>query len=418
MQHIHAEIITIGDEILYGQITDTNSQMIATELDKIGIRVVRRTAVGDTQTAIINALEVALQIADIVIFTGGLGPTKDDITKTTLCEFFDAKLIQQPEILAHIENLFAQKGRVLNDLNRQQARFPDKAEMIWNPIGTAPGMWFTQEDKVIISMPGVPREMQCMMTETIAPKLQETFHTPFIYHKIIRTINLPESILAEKIATWEDNLPNHIKLAYLPRMGQVRMRLTATGENMAQIQAETHTEIDKVLPLIKPHVFGFDNEEIEEVTGRELAERGLTIASAESCTGGLVAHHLTKIAGASRYFVGGIVAYDNRIKIRKLDIPEKLIRKYGAVSQEIVSLMAENIRKKYGTYLGVATSGIAGPDGGTPDKPVGTIWIAVSCESKTFSQKLQLTTDRTLNMQLTVNYLLNKVRQMAIEMKL
>lgn len=411
MQIIKAEIITIGDEILYGQITDTNSQFIATELDKIGIQIARRTSVGDDRDAILDALTVALKIADIVIFTGGLGPTNDDITKSTLCDFFETKLSQNSQILSHIENLFAQRKKQLNDLSRQQAHFPDKAQVIWNAKGTAPGMWFDTHGKVVISMPGVPREMKHMMIDSVIPKIQETFKTPFIYHKIIRTINIFESALAELISEWEEALPSHIKLAYLPRAGQVRMRLTAKGNNRQQIQQDVRQQIKKVMPLIKPYVFGFDQEEIEEVTARILLDKGLTISVAESCTGGYLAHRLTKIPNASQYFIGGIVVYDNSLKTSELGVPNSILEKHGAVSEEVVQIMAENVHKKYKTDIGVAISGIAGPSGGTVDKPVGTIWVALSFRNNLITRKLQLYRDRQLNIQLTADYALNKVRE-------
>jgi nicotinamide-nucleotide amidase len=410
MKSIYAEILTIGDEILYGHITDTNSQFISTALDKAGIQVIRRTSVGDNKEAIINGLKSAEAIADIVIMTGGLGPTKDDITKKTLAEYFQTTLIMNEEVLSHIERLFASRGRVMNDLNKSQALIPANARVIHNAVGTAPGMWIEHQGKVFISMPGVPYEMKKMMEEWIVPQLRKHFQTPAIIHKWVKTINIPESTLAEKIAKWEDALPAHLKLAYLPRMGQVRLRLTGKGEDAEVLNTELDAQIAQLIPIIKDHVYGYEDDEIEKVVGNLLVQKNKTISTAESCTGGYMAHLLTSVAGSSRYFIGSIVAYSNQIKMNELGVSPVVLDEHGAVSEPTVVAMAEGIRKKFGTSIGLATSGIAGPEGGSPEKPVGTVWVAYADEKGTIAKKLALTQDRMLNITLTTNFLLNLLR--------
>ncbi|TAD98028.1 MAG: competence/damage-inducible protein A [Bacteroidetes bacterium] len=415
MKHVFAEILTIGDEILYGQITDTNSQWIGAELSKIGVKVARKTSVGDSEEVIVNAIESALQMADIVLVTGGLGPTKDDITKKTLAKIYQSEMTSRPEVLANIERLFASKGRVINDLNQMQALVPTAAEVVMNVVGTAPGMWFEKNGKVLVSMPGVPFEMKKMMTDLILPKLQVFFKTPVIYHRVIKTINVPESTLAKIIENWEDNLPEHIKLAYLPSSGQVKLRLTANGTDADLLKTEVQNEIEKLIPLIEKNIFGYDTDEIEQVVARKLVEKKMTISTAESCTGGFLAHQFTKQAGSSKYFKGGIVAYANEVKKDQLGVSENDLEEFGAVSEQVAKAMAENVRLRYKTDIGIATTGIAGPDGGSPEKPVGTVWIAFSDKNGTTARKLSLYTDRGLNIQITSNEILNWTRLNLLE---
>ncbi|SFF29576.1 competence/damage-inducible protein A [Thermoflexibacter ruber] len=415
MKSVYAEILTIGDEILYGHITDTNSQFISTALDKAGIQVIRKTSVGDNREAIINGLKSAEAVADIIIITGGLGPTKDDITKKTLADYFQTTLVMNEAVLSHVENLFASRGRVMNDLNKTQALIPANAQVIHNAVGTAPGMWIEHQGKVFISMPGVPHEMKKMMEELIVPKLRHHFQTPAIIHKWIKTINIPESTLAEKIEKWEDALPAHLKLAYLPKMGQVRLRLTGKGDDAGVLNAELEAQVAQLIPLIKDHIYGYEDDEIEKVVGSLLREKNKTVSTAESCTGGYLAHLLTSVAGSSHYFIGSIVAYSNQIKMNELDVSPAILEAYGAVSEPTVIAMAEGIRKKFGTSIGLATSGVAGPDGGSPEKPVGTIWVAYADERETFAKKLTLTQERMLNITLTTNFLLNFLRMKLSE---
>ncbi len=414
MKNILAEIITIGDEILYGQITDTNSQWMSAELDKAGIRVLRKMAVGDTQAAILGAVQNAQ--ADIVLMTGGLGPTKDDITKTTLMEYFGGQLVLDEGVLANLTRLFSMRGREVSPTNRQQAMVPDNCQVLMNAVGTAPGMWFEHGGKIYVSMPGVPYEMKWLMANHVIPRLREKFDTPTIIHKMIKTINVPESTLSDLIEAWELALPPHIRLAYLPRMGQVRLRLTGTGRDRAQLEADIQAQIAKVMPLIQKYVYGFDDDEIEKVVGQLLVNQGKTIATAESCTGGFVAHQLTQQAGASRYFVGGVVAYANEVKMSQLGVQPATLQAHGAVSEETAKEMAAQVRLRYGTDFGIATTGVAGPDGGTPEKPVGTVWIALADANGVEARKLQLTTERGLNISLTNNSVLNWVRMRLEEL--
>ncbi len=408
---ILAEVITIGDEILYGQITDTNTQWISAELDKIGVKTVRKSSVGDREDRILDVLREAESRADIILMTGGLGPTKDDITKKTLAKYFNSTLEIHPEALRDVAEIFTRRGFELTELNRQQAALPTNATFISNKVGTAPGMWFEKDGKVFVSMPGVPHEMKWLMENVILDKLRQHFRTPVIYHKMIRTIGIGESFLATKIETWEDNLPPHIRLAYLPSMGQVKLRLTATGEDLATLQQEVQAQIDGLLQIVPEHVYGYDSDELEMTVGRTLAEKGLTLAVAESCTGGFLGHSVTRIPGSSRYFVGGILAYSNEVKINQLGVSPETLREHGAVSEQTVREMAENVRQRLNASIGVATTGIAGPDGGTPEKPVGTVWIAYADGTRTVTKKLQLFKDREINIKFSALSVLNLIRQ-------
>ena len=411
---VKAEVITIGDEILFGQITDTNTQWISTELTNIGIRTTRKSSVGDDEQAILDILQEAETRADVILITGGLGPTKDDITKKTLCKYFDTELYINDDALAIITSFFVKRGRPMTELNRQQAALPKNSTYIANHWGTAPGMWFERNGKLFISMPGVPFEMKSLMTNTLLPKLQAFFETPVIHHKMLRTVGIGESFLAERIANWEDNLPPHIKLAYLPSFGQVKLRLTATGSDLEQLKKDNQAEVDKVLPLIEDHVFGYDNDEMETVIGKLLKERDQTVATAESCTGGYVSHLITKVAGSSQYFMGGVVSYSNDVKINELGVKPETLADFGAVSEQTVIEMAEGVSQRMNTTYGIAASGIAGPDGGTDEKPVGTIWIACAGPKGTVTQKLQLGKYREQNIQYTGIYLLNLLRKQIL----
>jgi len=412
---IRAEVVTIGDEILFGQITDTNTVWIGTELTNIGIRVVRKTSVGDQQEAILQILHEAHQRADVIIITGGLGPTKDDITKKTLCEYFGVGMVRNPDALALVTDFFEKRGREITEINRGQADLPANAVYLQNDWGTAPGMWFEQDNTVYVSLPGVPFEMKHLMSNRVLPKLTERFDPPIIKHKMIRTVGIGESFLAERIADWEDNLPPHIKLAYLPHFGQVRLRLTATGTDEPTLDRELANEVAKVMPLISKHVYGYDADELETVIGRLLMDKKLTLATAESCTGGYVASRITSVPGSSAYFLGSIVSYSNDVKINQLGVSPETIQQQGAVSEVVITQMAEGVRKVLNADVGIATSGIAGPDGGTPNKPVGTIWIAVSTDQRTVTRLLKLGPYRDQNIQLTATYVLNLLRETISE---
>jgi nicotinamide-nucleotide amidase len=411
MKEILAEVITIGDEILYGQITDTNTQWISAELDKIGVKTVRKSSVGDQRDKIIDILQEAESRADIILITGGLGPTKDDLTKQVLAEYFNARLVLHPQALEDVTAFFRSRGKELTEINRKQAELPDNCTFISNKWGTAPAMWFEKNGKVFVSMPGVPHEMKAIMSHIILGKLQQYFRTPVIYHKMIKTAAIGESLLATKIEHWEDNLPAHIKLAYLPTTGQVRLRLTATGENREQLEAEVQQQVEALKTLVPEFIYGYDEDTLETVVGNLLVSQQQTIAIAESCSVGYVSYSIGQVPGCSRYLMGSIVAYHNQAKIRQLGVKEETLSAYGAVSEETAREMAENVRRVFNTSIGVSSTGIAGPDGGTAEKPVGTVWIAYADETQTVAKKLQLGTDRLLNIQLTALHVLNLIRQ-------
>lgn len=411
MKKIFADIITIGDEILYGQILDTNTKWISTALDQIGIKVFRKLSIGDQKQEILDAVTESLDRSDIVIITGGLGPTKDDITKNALSELFEMPLELNAEALLEVESIFRRFGKELTEINRQQAFLPKGSKKITNDRGTAPGMWFDKNDKVIISMPGVPFEMEAMMTKSIIPKLKKQFVLPVIVHRIIRTVGIGESTLAEKIARWEDALPKHMGLAYLPGKAQVRLRLTGVGDDADKLTDEMEAQIAVVLPLIKTDVFGFGNIEIEAAVGELLKSQGISMATAESCTGGFLSHKITSVAGSSEYFLGGVIAYSNQIKISELKVKEKTLIEHGAVSEETAIEMAKGVRKKFNSDLSISITGIAGPDGGTEEKPVGTVWMAISFGKEVKTRRIQLPGTRILNIEYASIVALNFIRQ-------
>ncbi|WP_422006500.1 competence/damage-inducible protein A [Roseivirga pacifica] len=411
MKQINAEILTIGDEILYGQITDTNSQWMSAELDQLGIKVVRKTTVGDTEEAILTAFEEAESRADIILITGGLGPTNDDLTMPMLAKYFDSEIIMNEAVLNHVKDFFERRGRVFTELNKRQALVPKIAQVLHNELGTAPGTWYERNGKVFVSMPGVPHEMKNLMKMHVLPKLQQVFQTPVIYHKLIKTVGIGESFLADKIKVWEDNLPEHVSLAYLPSVGHVKLRLTAVGENREQLEKDVDLLIKSFLPLGGDYVYGYDNTTLEEAVGDILKKTGKTIAFAESCSGGYVQHKITTVAGSSAYFQGGVVPYHNDHKINLLGVRPETLEEHGAVSGACVKEMAEGVRKLFKADIGASSSGIAGPGGGTSDKPVGTVWIAYADGEKTITKKLQLTQNRELNIKLTEIAVLNLVRK-------
>ncbi|GAB4237668.1 MAG: competence/damage-inducible protein A [Ekhidna sp.] len=405
-----AEIISIGDEILYGQTLDTNSHWISGTLDAAGILVTRKITIGDRKEEILSAFEQAESRADIVLITGGLGPTSDDLTKPCLVEYFDTHLQRSEEMLENIRSLFQSRGREITPVNEAQADLPASCTPIKNAVGTAPGMWFERNNKVIVSMPGVPYEMRQMMEDTIIPKLKSRYVKGGIYHRMIRTIGIPESKLAEMIQDWEKELPKEIKLAYLPTMGTVKLRLTAKGDNEAELRDRMQAEIEKVLPVIDKYVYGFDNEDIEQAIGRMLREKKYMLAIAESCTGGYLAHKITSVPGSSEWFKGGMVPYSNELKSKQLDVPMETIMQHGAVSEQVVLALAKNIREAFQTDVGVSISGVAGPTGGSPEKPVGTVWIGFSDKNKTVAKRFQFTNDRDLNIKFTSMAALNMIR--------
>jgi nicotinamide-nucleotide amidase len=406
----NAVIITIGDEVLYGQTLDTNSHWISGELDQLGIKVIRKTTVPDIESEILAAFEEAEKKAEVILITGGLGPTNDDLTKPTLAKYFGVELEMNGAALEEITERYAKAGWELNELNKGQAIQPIGSAKVTNELGTAPGIWLERNNTIFISMPGVPFEMIGMMESEILPKLKERFVEGKIYHKIIRTGGIPESKLAEKLQDWEKNLPSHIKLAYLPTLAQVKLRLTATGLDMQTLEDEVDEQVALCMPLIKKYVYSTENIELEEKIGQLLREGNKTIACAESCTGGYLSHLITSVPGSSDYFQGSYVAYSYDIKEKALQVDKNILETQGAVSEEVVVQMAENIRKVFGTSIGISLSGIAGPGGGTPDKPVGTVWIAYSDDNKTEAKKFVFAKDRKLNIKLSAIVALNIIR--------
>jgi nicotinamide-nucleotide amidase len=410
MQAVKAEIIAIGDELLYGQIMDTNSHWISQELDAVGARVVRKTTVGDNRTDILTAFEEASKRADLILITGGLGPTQDDLTKPLLAEYFGCDIVEVPEAVAAVSSYFLRRGREMTPLNILQGHLPSCCSYVPNPVGTAPGMWFEQKGCYWMSMPGVPHEMKNLVKDFVVPKLAQVFDLPVIYHKLVKTAGIGESWLADLIKDWENALPPHIRLAYLPSLGHVKLRLTAFGTNKEQLQQEVAAQIQAVLPQIEKYVYGYDEETLETAIGKLLKNAGKTLALAESCSGGYVSHLITTVPGSSAYFQGSVVPYHNAFKEQLLGVSPETLSTHGAVSEETVAAMAKGVRVLFHADYGLASSGIAGPDGGTEDKPVGTVWIACAGPEGVETRKLQLTQDRMLNIQLTGVALLNLFR--------
>lgn len=408
---VRAEIITIGDEILYGQILDTNTQWISQELDKLGVKTVRKSSVGDNKDEIVRIFDEAQTRADLILITGGLGPTKDDLTKKILADYFGATLVLHPQALEDVTLFFQKRGRSLTEINRSQAFLPSNCTFIPNIQGTAPAMWFEEKGAIWVSMPGVPFEMKGIMQQEILPRITNHFKTPKIIHKVIKTVGIGESYLSDLIQDWENSLPNHIKLAYLPSLGIVKLRLTGFGVDEMSIRRDIESCFQNLLPLAGQYVFGFENDELESVIGDLLKEKSATVSVAESCTGGYLGHKFTSIAGSSDYFLGGVLAYSNEIKTLILGVQEEVLEKFGAVSEECIIQMAEGVRKLTNATYGLATSGIAGPGGGTNEKPVGTVWIAVATPSGTFTQQLTLGGTRLQNIEMSTISCLNLLRK-------
>jgi nicotinamide-nucleotide amidase len=392
-----AEIITIGDEILIGQIVDTNSAWIAEQFNLNGIEVYQITSVHDDRQHILEAMKKAEEKVDLVVLTGGLGPTKDDITKNVLCEYFNTKLVFHEPTFKHIEKRFKKLNIDINKLNRDQALVPESCTVLFNKAGTAPGMWFEKNNTVFVSMPGVPFEMEYLVEYQIIPKLAETGKTQAIFHKTVLTQGIPESMLALELEQWEDALPPNIKLAYLPSPMAVRLRLSATGPDETLLKKQVETEVEKLQQIIPENIFGFDKETMAEVIGRFLKMNGKTLAVAESCTGGYISHLITSIPGSSEYYKGSVTAYSNEVKQNVLGVSENSLTKSGAVSEQVAKEMALGVKKALHTDFAVSTTGIAGPDGGTDEKPVGTVWIAVAGEHKVFAAKFVFGNDRERN---------------------
>lgn len=406
-----AEIINIGDELLIGQVINTNASWMAQELNAIGIDIIKVTVISDKKEAIKQSIEIALKKSDIIFITGGLGPTNDDITKITLCEYFESKLVFNEDNYKRIEKLFAQRGFEVTELNRKQAEVPDNCKIIPNINGTASGMWFEKNGKTLISMPGVPFEMKTMMSDFIIPELAKNINIQ-IKHKTIHIQGIGESFLADLIKDWEAALPEKIKLAYLPQPGLIRLRLTAKGKHNDNLEAIIENEINKLNKLIPDLIYGYDDDSLEKIIGELLLRNNKTLSTAESCTGGYISHLITSIPGSSAYYKGSIISYSNEVKADLLKVNQETLINYGAVSKETVEEMAKSVLKILKTDYAIAVSGIAGPDGGTNEKPVGLIWIAVASENKVIAEKFLHGEDRGRNIRKSALSALNMLRKL------
>ena len=391
---MQATIITIGDEILIGQIVDTNSVSIARRLNAAGIVVHEKCSIGDSREEIIAAIRRAELSSQVVIITGGLGPTKDDITKKTLAELFHSAMRFDEGVAEHVERMLAERGIAFNALNRSQAEVPEVCTVLHNAHGTAPGMWFEDAGRVIVSLPGVPFEMEHLMEDEVMPRLKEHFALRQIVHRTLITAGLAESLLAERIEKWEEALPPYLKLAYLPAAGIVRLRLSAYEVEGQAVSEEIERQFAELRTLIPDYVVGFETATVEEQVHHTLIERRATLALAESCTGGKIASKFTAMAGASAYLLAGVVAYANEAKKNILGVDAELIRRHGAVSEEVARAMAEGVRRLTGADYALSTTGIAGPTGGSAEKPVGTVWFALATPTETIALKHACGTDR------------------------
>ena len=403
---MQAEIITIGDEILIGQIVDSNSAFISKELNKIGVSVYQITSVQDDREHILTSMKEAGERSSVVIVTGGLGPTKDDVTKHALCEFFEDELVRDDAVLRHIEELFKKYiSTPISDLNREQAMVPSKATVLHNEFGTAPGLWIKKGETAYVSLPGVPYEMRNLITKAVLPKIVEEYERPHIVHKTIMTYGLGESAIAEKLEDWENNLPSLIKFAYLPSLGSVRLRLSAKGHDKDALMAVIEEQVKKLNPLIGDIIYGEEEEDgrIEKQIGTLLTDKKMTLATAESFTGGSIAERITAVPGASNYFKGSMVCYATEAKVSLLGVPQELIDEHTVVSEEVAIAMANNVKKKLKADFSIATTGNAGPTKGDSDADVGTVYIAISTPKGTFAQKFVMGKHRERVVKKSVN---------------
>lgn len=393
---MNAEIITIGDEILIGQIVDTNSAFLGKELNKIGVSVYQITSIQDEKSHILQALKEAEGNADIIIITGGLGPTKDDITKHTLCEYFGDTLVENAEVLAHVEHIFKTYiNRPILDSNKTQALVPSTCTVLKNEFGTAPGMLFDRNGKVFVSLPGVPYEMKALISNKVIPELQKRFKFPYIQHKTLLTYGLGESAIAERIEEFEDNLPSFIKLAYLPSLGRVRLRLSGKSTEKLMLEAEMEKQVSLLKPLVEDIFVGFEeNLSLEALIGKQLTQMGKTLSIAESCTGGSIAQALTANAGASKYFKGSIVSYASESKVKILNVSADDIKDHSVVSEEVAKSMAKGVLELYDTDFAISTTGNAGPSKGDADADVGTVWIGIATKHSVYAEVFKFSNQR------------------------
>jgi nicotinamide-nucleotide amidase len=415
---MRVELVAIGNELLLGKTVNTNSSWMAQELNLYGIQVNRISTVADSRDDILSILREAGDRAEVIILTGGLGPTSDDITKPVLCDFFETDLILDQGILEHIKSLLATRGVEINDFNARQAEVPVSAQILHNAMGTAPGLWFEKNGIIFISLPGVPFEMKALITDLVIPKLREKFTFPEVYYKTVITQGSFEAHLAERLRTFEENLPGNISFAYLPSPGIIRLRIGTTGEDIKKLEEEVNNQVKKLQKIIPEYIVGYNNDTLELIIGSMLIFKNRSLSIAESCTGGAVSALVTSVPGSSAYFKGGIVAYSNEIKSDQLAIDRSLIDKYGAVSKPVVEDMAINTRLLFNTDYAVSVSGIAGPSGGSADKPVGTTWIGVSCRDITLSEEFRFGDNRERNIQRASVAALNMLRKLIISQDL
>lgn len=408
MTNIQAEIISIGDELLIGQVINTNASWIASELNKNGINVSRITVISDDEEDIYISIKESK--ADIIITTGGLGPTNDDITKDVLAKIYNSSLVFHKPTYEHIVELFGLRNYPLTEVNRNQALIPDSCIPLSNINGTAPGMWFEKDNRVVVSLPGVPFEMKTLIVDEVIPRLKEHFKLNAIYHYTVMTTAVGESMLAEMISSWENQLPKDIKLAYLPQPGIVRLRLSTSDKDISSAKSKIDKQVSALKDIIPDIIFGYNDQKLEEVVGGMLLNSNFTVSTAESCTGGYIAHLITSIAGSSAYYKGSVVSYSNDVKVDELNVRASDIQNYGAVSKQVVEQMAVGVREKMKTDYSIATSGVAGPDGGTKEKPVGTIWVAVATPEKVISKMFLLGEHRGRNIRKSALLGLNMLR--------
>lgn len=411
MNKITCQIITIGDEILYGHILDTNSKWLSQKIIDLGITISRKTSIGDNILDINYNIKKSISNYNLTIVTGGLGPTNDDITKNCLNKIFNGKLVYDKKTLTHIKKVFKERNFDLTKKNIDQSLVPNNCIVLHNRFGTAPGMAFEKNKNILLSLPGVPFEMKSLFEDECINLIKEKFVLPHIFHRIIKTVGIGESWLSDKINSWEKNLEKDLSLAYLPSIGRVKLRLTGKGNNLKRLKNKITKEEKALKKIIEKYIYGYDKDELESVIGKALIDLNKTVSVAESCTGGNISNLITSVPGSSNYFKGGIIAYSNEIKINSLGINEDILNKYGAVSKEVAEEMAKNVRNKFNSSIGISSTGIAGPSGGTKEKPVGTIWIAFSDNEKTISKKLILTQRRDVNTVLTTINSLNLLRK-------
>jgi len=409
------QVITIGDEILIGQIVDTNSAWMGQQLNDAGFDIENIMTVGDEEMAIKQALDDAFSQSDIVLMTGGLGPTKDDITKKTLADYFGVEMVFSESTFNRIQRMFKKWKKSPTEAHRLQCYMPANATLLYNEMGTAPGMWFEHNGKVVVSMPGVPYEMQYLMTEEVIPKLSVNFTAKPVIHRTIQTIGEGETRIASRIESVTDTLPDYVKVAFLPSLGKVRVRLSTTGNNKKELQQLLDEKVKEIAALIPEFVYGYGDDKLEEVIGKILVQQGKALTVAESCTGGYISHRITANPGSSAYFDGSIVPYSNAIKVKQLNVNPDTLKEHGAVSKATVIEMVKGVLDLLQSDIAVAISGIAGPGGGTQEKPVGTIWLAAGDQDRVVTRKLNLGKKRLQNIEYTANQALNMVRQFLLK---